>query len=129
MTTTWKELLLGALESNSHLKHSYFFQLSTLGLNGSPSNRTVVFRSFPSLPSVCPASYSHVLFQSLMSFCDFLSGVLKITPIGFKSIRIIEVVRFPPPPLSLSIMVSDITFSSSEFCLSLRIWLAEVCSI
>ncbi|KAI4338362.1 hypothetical protein MLD38_023432 [Melastoma candidum] len=50
MTTTgrltWKELLQRALDSNSHLKHSSFFQLSTLGLNGSPSNRTVVFRGF-----------------------------------------------------------------------------------
>ncbi|KAJ4777348.1 Pyridoxine/pyridoxamine 5'-phosphate oxidase [Rhynchospora pubera] len=42
----WKALLLKALETNSHLKHSSFFQLATIGPNGRPSNRTVVFRGF-----------------------------------------------------------------------------------
>ncbi|XP_028767592.1 pyridoxine/pyridoxamine 5'-phosphate oxidase 2 isoform X1 [Neltuma alba] len=42
----WKQLLMNALESNSHLKHSTFFQLATIGTNGRPSNRTVVFRGF-----------------------------------------------------------------------------------
>ncbi|KAK4268901.1 hypothetical protein QN277_022128 [Acacia crassicarpa] len=42
----WKQLLINALESNAHLKHSSFFQLSTIGTNGRPSNRTVVFRGF-----------------------------------------------------------------------------------
>ncbi|KAG6730357.1 hypothetical protein I3842_01G075600 [Carya illinoinensis] len=44
VTGPWKQLLLNALESNSHLRHSSFFQLATVGLNGRPSNRTVVFR-------------------------------------------------------------------------------------
>ncbi|XP_054781108.1 pyridoxine/pyridoxamine 5'-phosphate oxidase 2 [Prosopis cineraria] len=42
----WKQLLINALESNGHLKHSSFFQLATIGTNGRPSNRTVVFRGF-----------------------------------------------------------------------------------
>ncbi|KAK7349412.1 hypothetical protein VNO77_06759 [Canavalia gladiata] len=42
----WKQLLLNALESNSHIKHSSFMQLATVGTNGTPSNRTVVFRGF-----------------------------------------------------------------------------------
>ncbi|PON97268.1 Pyridoxamine 5'-phosphate oxidase, Alr4036 family, FMN-binding domain containing protein [Trema orientale] len=42
----WKQLLLDALEANSHLKHSSFFHLATVGCNGRPSNRTVVFRGF-----------------------------------------------------------------------------------
>ncbi|KAJ1378690.1 Pyridoxamine 5-phosphate oxidase, putative FMN-dependent, Alr4036 family [Sesbania bispinosa] len=42
----WKQLLLNALESNGHLKHSSFMQLATVGTNGTPSNRTVVFRGF-----------------------------------------------------------------------------------
>ncbi|KAK4786906.1 hypothetical protein SAY86_010739 [Trapa natans] len=45
-TAPWKQLLLNALESNSHLKHSSFLQLATVGSNGRPSNRTVVFRGF-----------------------------------------------------------------------------------
>ncbi|KAF7843993.1 pyridoxine/pyridoxamine 5'-phosphate oxidase 2 [Senna tora] len=45
-TAPWKQLLLNALESNGHLKHSSFFQLATIGTNGRPSNRTVVFRGF-----------------------------------------------------------------------------------
>ncbi|XP_065860138.1 pyridoxine/pyridoxamine 5'-phosphate oxidase 2 isoform X2 [Euphorbia lathyris] len=44
--TPWKQLLLSALESNSRLKHSTFFQLATVGSDGRPSNRTVVFRGF-----------------------------------------------------------------------------------
>ncbi|KMT20272.1 hypothetical protein BVRB_1g002760 [Beta vulgaris subsp. vulgaris] len=44
--TPWKQLLLHAIEANSHLKHSSFFQLATIGGNGRPSNRTVVFRGF-----------------------------------------------------------------------------------
>ncbi|KAB1219661.1 Pyridoxine/pyridoxamine 5'-phosphate oxidase 2 [Morella rubra] len=46
VTGQWKQLLLNALESNSHLKHSSFFQLATVGSSGRPSNRTVVFRGF-----------------------------------------------------------------------------------
>ncbi|KAI9399975.1 hypothetical protein POPTR_002G173800v4 [Populus trichocarpa] len=42
----WKRLLLSAIESNSHLKHSYFVQFATIGSNGRPSNRSVVFRGF-----------------------------------------------------------------------------------
>ncbi|KAK9910140.1 hypothetical protein M0R45_034115 [Rubus argutus] len=42
----WKQLLLSALESNAHLRHSSYFQLATIGSNGRPSNRTVVFRGF-----------------------------------------------------------------------------------
>ncbi|KAK7275390.1 hypothetical protein RIF29_16506 [Crotalaria pallida] len=45
-TVGWKQLLLSALESNAHLKHSCFFQLASIGTNGTPSNRTVVFRGF-----------------------------------------------------------------------------------
>ncbi|XP_072956676.1 pyridoxine/pyridoxamine 5'-phosphate oxidase 2 [Typha angustifolia] len=43
---SWKPLLLKALESNANLKHSSFFQLATIGSNGRPANRTVVFRGF-----------------------------------------------------------------------------------
>ena len=68
-TAPWKQLLLSALESNAHLKHSSYFQLviltdpllfklhyrvhifihfvafqATIGTSGRPSNRTVVFR-------------------------------------------------------------------------------------
>ncbi|XP_021678852.1 pyridoxine/pyridoxamine 5'-phosphate oxidase 2 isoform X2 [Hevea brasiliensis] len=46
IATPWKQLLLSALESNSHLKHSSFFQFATVGSDGRPSNRTVVFRGF-----------------------------------------------------------------------------------
>ncbi|XP_031113459.1 pyridoxine/pyridoxamine 5'-phosphate oxidase 2 [Ipomoea triloba] len=42
----WKHLLLNSLNSNSHLKHSIYLQLATVGSNGRPSNRTVVFRGF-----------------------------------------------------------------------------------
>lgn len=42
----WKQLLLNALQSNSHLKHSSYFQLATIGFNCRPANRTVVFRGF-----------------------------------------------------------------------------------
>ncbi|KMZ59628.1 Pyridoxal 5'-phosphate synthase [Zostera marina] len=42
----WKQLLLTALDSNSHLKHANFIQIATVGFNGKPSNRTVVFRGF-----------------------------------------------------------------------------------
>ncbi|KAM7508540.1 hypothetical protein LguiA_018993 [Lonicera macranthoides] len=45
-TAQWKQLLLNALQSNSNLKHSSYFQLATIGSNGRPSNRTVVFRGF-----------------------------------------------------------------------------------
>ncbi|XP_009789044.1 pyridoxine/pyridoxamine 5'-phosphate oxidase 2 [Nicotiana tabacum] len=45
-TAPWKQLLLKSLSSNSHLKHSTYFQLATVGSNGRPSNRTVVFRGF-----------------------------------------------------------------------------------
>ncbi|KAJ8440632.1 hypothetical protein Cgig2_031049 [Carnegiea gigantea] len=43
---SWKQLLLHALQANSHLKHSSYFQFATVGANGRPSNRTVVFRGF-----------------------------------------------------------------------------------
>ncbi|KAJ8748576.1 hypothetical protein K2173_003477 [Erythroxylum novogranatense] len=42
----WKQLILSALESNAHVKHSSYFQMATIGYNGRPSNRTVVFRGF-----------------------------------------------------------------------------------
>ncbi|CAH2056739.1 unnamed protein product [Thlaspi arvense] len=42
--SSWKQLLLNALESNSSVKHSLFFQLATIGSNGKPSNRTVGFQ-------------------------------------------------------------------------------------
>lgn len=42
----WKQLLLNVLESNTHLKHVSYMQLATVGTNGKPSNRTVVFRGF-----------------------------------------------------------------------------------
>ncbi|KAM7276343.1 hypothetical protein ACFE04_018209 [Oxalis oulophora] len=42
----WKQLLVNAIDSNSKLKHSSFLQFATIGLNGRPSNRTVVFRGF-----------------------------------------------------------------------------------
>lgn len=46
VTAPWKHLLLKALESNANAKHSSFFHLATIGSNGRPSNRTVVFRGF-----------------------------------------------------------------------------------
>ncbi|GMJ00960.1 hypothetical protein like AT2G46580 [Hibiscus trionum] len=46
ITPPWKQLLLKSLESNSHLKHSSYFQFATIGCNGIPANRTVVFRGF-----------------------------------------------------------------------------------
>ncbi|KAL8159989.1 hypothetical protein V2J09_001526 [Rumex salicifolius] len=51
MAAPWKQLLLKAIESNSHLKHSSFFQLvlrllATVRSDGRPANRTVVFRGF-----------------------------------------------------------------------------------
>ncbi|PIA34792.1 hypothetical protein AQUCO_03700219v1 [Aquilegia coerulea] len=42
----WKQLLVNAMQLNSNLKHSSYFQLATIGSNGRPSNRTVVFRGF-----------------------------------------------------------------------------------
>ncbi|XP_044493299.1 pyridoxine/pyridoxamine 5'-phosphate oxidase 2-like [Mangifera indica] len=42
----WKQRLVQAMEPNSRLRHSSYFQLATIGLNGRPSNRTVVFRGF-----------------------------------------------------------------------------------
>lgn len=42
----WKQLVLHALQANSHLKHASYFQFATVGANGRPSNRTVVFRGF-----------------------------------------------------------------------------------
>nr|XP_016458109.1 PREDICTED: uncharacterized mitochondrial protein AtMg00810-like [Nicotiana tabacum] len=45
-TAPWKHLLLKSLSSNSHLKHSTYFLLATVGSNVRPSNRTVVFRGF-----------------------------------------------------------------------------------
>ncbi|GJY79449.1 putative zinc finger, CCHC-type, retrotransposon gag domain protein [Tanacetum coccineum] len=45
-TTPWKQLLLNSLHSNSHLRHSTYFQLATISPSGMPANRTVVFRSY-----------------------------------------------------------------------------------
>ncbi|BFG22204.1 pyridoxine/pyridoxamine 5-phosphate oxidase 2 isoform X1 [Prunus yedoensis var. nudiflora] len=42
----WKQLLLNAMESNAHLRHTSYIQLATIACNGRPSNRTVVFRGF-----------------------------------------------------------------------------------
>ncbi|KAF9602472.1 hypothetical protein IFM89_028486 [Coptis chinensis] len=42
----WKQLIMNALELNSNLKHSSYVQLATIGSNGRPANRTVVFRGF-----------------------------------------------------------------------------------
>ncbi|XP_020585660.1 pyridoxine/pyridoxamine 5'-phosphate oxidase 2 isoform X3 [Phalaenopsis equestris] len=42
----WRALLAAALDSNAHLKHSTYFQLATVSVNGRPANRTVVFRGF-----------------------------------------------------------------------------------
>nr|ADA67932.1 putative pyridoxine 5'-phosphate oxidase [Wolffia arrhiza] len=46
MAAPWKQLLLSALETNKHIKHSRFIQLATVTPNGKPANRTVVFRGF-----------------------------------------------------------------------------------
>lgn len=46
ISSSWRALLSGAMESNSHLKHSTYFQFATVSTNGRPSNRTVVFRGF-----------------------------------------------------------------------------------
>ncbi|PWA80278.1 pyridoxamine 5'-phosphate oxidase family protein [Artemisia annua] len=46
VTTPWKQLLLNSLNSNSHLRHSTYFQLATISPSGMPANRTVVFRGF-----------------------------------------------------------------------------------
>ncbi|XP_071735894.1 pyridoxine/pyridoxamine 5'-phosphate oxidase 2 [Rutidosis leptorrhynchoides] len=46
VTAPWKQLLLNSLHSNSHLRHSTYFQLATISPNGMPANRTVVFRGF-----------------------------------------------------------------------------------
>ncbi|KAK6142687.1 hypothetical protein DH2020_023035 [Rehmannia glutinosa] len=40
----WKQLLIGSIQANSHLKHYSYFQLATISPNSRPSNRTVVFR-------------------------------------------------------------------------------------
>ncbi|KAK3036064.1 hypothetical protein RJ639_029817 [Escallonia herrerae] len=45
-TAPWKQLLHNALQFNSNIKHSTYFQLATIGSNGRPANRTVVFRGF-----------------------------------------------------------------------------------
>ncbi|KAK6142651.1 hypothetical protein DH2020_022999 [Rehmannia glutinosa] len=42
----WKQLLIGSIQANSHLKHYSYFQLATISPNSRPSNRTVVFRGF-----------------------------------------------------------------------------------
>ncbi|KAF9599863.1 hypothetical protein IFM89_001809 [Coptis chinensis] len=42
----WKQLIMNALEFNSNLKHSSYVQLATIGSNGRPANRTVVFGGF-----------------------------------------------------------------------------------
>lgn len=42
----WRKLLSTSLETNAHLKHSKYFQLATVKLDGRAANRTVVFRGF-----------------------------------------------------------------------------------
>lgn len=42
----WRLSLTSALERNRHLVYSRYFQLATVGLDGRPANRTVVFRGF-----------------------------------------------------------------------------------
>ena len=42
----WREPLAHALHRNRSLKYSRYFQLATVGNDGSPANRTVVFRGF-----------------------------------------------------------------------------------
>ncbi|KAJ7563520.1 hypothetical protein O6H91_03G113700 [Diphasiastrum complanatum] len=42
----WRHLLSNALQANQHLKHSRYLQLATVRANGSPANRTIVFRGF-----------------------------------------------------------------------------------
>ena len=42
----WRPALTHALQSNRHERHSRYFQLATVRLDGTPANRTVVFRGF-----------------------------------------------------------------------------------
>lgn len=42
----WRSPLVGALHRNRSQPHSRYFQLATLGVDGLPANRTVVFRGF-----------------------------------------------------------------------------------
>ncbi|NEP13598.1 MAG: pyridoxamine 5'-phosphate oxidase [Symploca sp. SIO2C1] len=42
----WRLLLTRALDKNSNLPYSRYFQLATVAANGYPANRTVVFRGF-----------------------------------------------------------------------------------
>ena len=42
----WRLSLTSALHRNRHLVYSRYFQLATVGLEGRPANRTVVFRGF-----------------------------------------------------------------------------------
>ncbi|MGD1903082.1 MAG: Npun_F5749 family FMN-dependent PPOX-type flavoprotein [Geitlerinemataceae cyanobacterium] len=42
----WRSLLAGALHRNRSLVYARYFQLATIAPDGSPTNRTVVFRGF-----------------------------------------------------------------------------------
>ena len=42
----WRPALAHALQSNRYEPHSRYFQLATVRLDGTPANRTVVFRGF-----------------------------------------------------------------------------------
>jgi hypothetical protein len=46
MAAPWKEPLLASLKKNSKCAHSRYLQLATIGSDGAPANRTVVFRGF-----------------------------------------------------------------------------------
>ena len=42
----WRSFLANALKKNRSQPHSRYFQLATVGSDGTPANRTVVFRGF-----------------------------------------------------------------------------------
>ena len=44
--TPWRSPLASALHKNRALTYARYFQLATVGLDGHPANRTVVFRGF-----------------------------------------------------------------------------------
>ncbi len=52
MTVKWREKLEASLESNKHLPYAKYFQIATVGSDGTPRNRTVVFRKFKDPASV-----------------------------------------------------------------------------
>ncbi|KAG2241610.1 hypothetical protein Bca52824_096409 [Brassica carinata] len=68
----WKQLLFGAIEANSHLKHSSYAQLATIGVNGRPSNRTVVFRHFQICVGIDLVEFGSVSLQiQELKLCPF----------------------------------------------------------